>query len=307
MDPQQLQTFARHVIGSNLRRITASKSSIESFTTPAGDPGLFGPSSMAWRVHAHFTSMMVGGLSSLMVQALHPRALAAVWDHSDFRSNLKDRLGATAYFVAATTYGSQDMAMRAIERVNAIHAKVKGVDLNGQAYVANEEVLIRWVHLVEVVSFVDAYQALSGQPLTPEQVDQYIQEMTLVGHHLGAKELPTTYRATQHALTEFNDQLAYNERTRLVVQAIRAYPSEIWDQALIQLILKSAEHNLPAWASGMLGITQTCDLEVHLTRAALRLLSAPIQWALDQEGVAAVARQRVMPAHTHAHEHAHSV
>ena len=34
------------------------------------DPGLFGPDSAAWQVHAHFVAMMTGGLSSLMLQAL---------------------------------------------------------------------------------------------------------------------------------------------------------------------------------------------------------------------------------------------
>ena len=251
---------------------------------------------MAWRVHAHFTAMMVGGLSSLMVQALHPRALAAVWDHSDFRTNLKDRLGATAYFVAATTYGSEQMAKRAIERVNSIHAHVRGVDLKGQPYVANEPVLIRWVHLVEVLSFADAYQLLADQPLTSSELDQYIEEMTRVGHLLGAVDLPITYRATQDALMDFKGQLEYNERTRLIIQTIRSYPAEIWEQAFIQLMLKSAGHILPDWALHILGESKACALDVHLTRAALKIMSTPIQWTLDQEGVAAVSRQRVMHA-----------
>jgi uncharacterized protein (DUF2236 family) len=300
MDPQALQSMARQAIGQGLRRFTGSKSSMDAFAAPSGDPGLFGPTSVAWRVHAHFTAMMVGGLSSLMVQALHPRALAVVWDHSDFRTSLKDRLGATAYFVAATTYGSEAMAMRAIERVNTIHANVRGVDLKGQPYVANEPVLIRWVHLVEVISFVEAYQLLADTPLTSHQVDQYIQEMTRVGHLLGAVDLPTTYCGTQEALSGFKGQLEYNERTRLILQTIRSYPAEIWEQPFIQLMLKSAGHILPAWALDVLGESQACALDIHLTRAALKLMSTPIQWALDQDGVAAVSRQRAMhvPAHT---------
>jgi hypothetical protein len=66
-------------------------------------------------VHAHFVGMLVGGLSSLLLQALHPRALAAVWDHSNFRHNLKGRLGRTAYFVAITTYGGRDDAIKAMQ------------------------------------------------------------------------------------------------------------------------------------------------------------------------------------------------
>ena len=291
--------MAQQAIGERIRRLTGSKSSLDSFAVPPGDKGLFGPESMAWRVHAHFTAMMVGGLSSLMVQALHPRALAAVWDHSDFRTNLKDRLGATAYFVAATTYGSEQMAKRAIERVNSIHAHVRGVDLKGQPYVANEPVLIRWVHLVEVLSFADAYQLLADQPLTSSELDQYIEEMTRVGHLLGAVDLPITYRATQDALMDFKGQLEYNERTCMIIQTIRSYPAEIWEQALIQLMLKSAGHILPDWALHILGESKACTLDVHVTKVALKIMSTPIQWTLDQQGVAAVSRQRVMHASTY--------
>ena len=92
---QAIQALAIEAIGQRLRAVTGSRSSLEDFEGPPGDPGLFGPGSIAWRVHAHFTAMMVGGLSSLMVQALHPRALAAVWDHSNFRHNLRGRLGRT--------------------------------------------------------------------------------------------------------------------------------------------------------------------------------------------------------------------
>ncbi|MEY2621330.1 MAG: hypothetical protein RIT26_1150, partial [Pseudomonadota bacterium] len=166
---QHLRSFALQAIGQRVRAVAGSASALDDFKTPLGDPGLFGPQSMAWRVHAHFTAMMVGGLSSLMVQALHPRALAAVWDHSNFRHDLKARLGRTAYFVAATTYGGRAQALRVIDRVNAIHAGLRGTDPFGRPYVANDPELIRWVHLVEVLSFLDGYQHLSLTPLTPAQ------------------------------------------------------------------------------------------------------------------------------------------
>ncbi len=287
------QNLGRQLIGQGLRRFTGAKASMESFAIPAGDPGLLGPESVSWRVHAHFTSMMVGGLSSLMVQALHPRALAAVWDHSDFSTSLKDRLGATAFFVAATTYGGREMAMRSIERVNAIHAQVRGIDLQGQAYVANEPELIRWVHLVEVISFAQAYQHLAPQALSRPELDQYVAEMARIGHLLGAEDLPTNYADTHAALLAFKDQLAYNERTRLILQTIQAYPAQAHEQPFIQLVLQCAQHILPDWALPWLRVRPASSLEVQLTQTALVLISKPIQWALDQDGVAAVSKKRV--------------
>ena len=93
--------------------------------------------------------------------------------------------------ITATTYGSEAVALNAIRRVNTIHANIRGNDLQGQSYVANEPELIRWVHLVEVTSFLAAYQHLAKQPLSAQACDQYITEMARVGHLLGAVDLPS--------------------------------------------------------------------------------------------------------------------
>ena len=140
---ESVSDFAAQVIGERLRAITGSTSNLDDFKSPKGDRGLFGPESIVWKVHAHFTAMMVGGLSSLIVQSLHPRALSAVWDHSDFRNRLKERLGRTAYFVAATTYGSQALAMGAIHRVNAIHAQIHNSTAAAKGFIQSPNFWIR--------------------------------------------------------------------------------------------------------------------------------------------------------------------
>ncbi|WP_176115989.1 oxygenase MpaB family protein, partial [Burkholderia cepacia] len=96
------------------------------FSSPPGDPGLFGPEAVCWRVHGDFTSMMAGGIAALLLQALHPLALAGVWDHSSFRTDILGRLRRTATFVAGTTFGSQADALGLIARVRSIHDGVTG-------------------------------------------------------------------------------------------------------------------------------------------------------------------------------------
>jgi uncharacterized protein (DUF2236 family) len=290
---QTLQSVALQAIGQRVRALAGSASTLDDFKTPLGDPGLFGPQSMAWRVHEHFTAMMVGGLSSLMVQALHPRALAAVWDHSDFRHNLKARLGRTAYFVAATTYGGQAQARRAIERVNAIHAGLQGTDLSGRPYVANEPDLIRWVHLVEVVSFLTGFQHLSRSPLTPAQCDQYMAEMTQVGYMLGAADLPTTWQGTQDALRDYRSVLVCDARAREIVQLIRNYPADWLDRPFMALVLQAAFDVTPDWALALMGRPAACAVQQQLTRLGLMVSAEPVQWMLDQQGVAPTSRRRV--------------
>ena len=91
------------------------------FEHPPGDPGLFGPESVTWRVHGDFTSMLCGGVSALLLQMLHPLALAGVWDHSSFREDMLGRLRRTSQFVSCTTFGPTRDANALIEKVKSIH------------------------------------------------------------------------------------------------------------------------------------------------------------------------------------------
>lgn len=124
---------------------------------PPGDPGLFGPDSVIWRVHGDFTSMMCGGISALLLQMLHPAALAGVWDHSNFREDMMGRLRRTSQFIAVTTYGNSQDAQTLIDRVKRIHLKVSGVDSEGKPYAASDPHLLTWVHVAETSRFLAAH------------------------------------------------------------------------------------------------------------------------------------------------------
>ena len=82
------------------------------------EDGLLGPESVAWRVIGHPVSL-VGGLRSLIVQSLHPLAMAGVAQHSDYRRRPLDRLQRTSHYVAATTFGDRATAEAAAARVRA--------------------------------------------------------------------------------------------------------------------------------------------------------------------------------------------
>jgi len=298
--PESIANFALKEIGDRVRAMTGSKSNLDDFMSPKGDRGLFGPESIIWRVHANFTAMMVGGLSSLMVQSLHPRALSAVWDHSDFRNKLKDRLGRTAYFVAATTYGSEAMAMAVIRRVNTIHANIRGRDLQGRPYIANEPALIRWVHLAEASSFLNAYQHLSKRPLSEPDCDQYIFEMARIGHLLGAIDLPLTWQSTQAELAGYFNELRFDDRSREILRVVENYQTDLLDKPFMLLMLKAAFDVMPSWVLQLIEKQSSCRFQTQATKLALNFGSEPIQWMLDKQGVCAVARQRVNGSASHA-------
>lgn len=290
---QIVKPLAFNAIGKGLQNMTGASSSLEEFKLPIGDPGLFGPQSVTWKVHADFSAMMVGGLSSLMIQALHPRALAAVWDHSNFRHQLKARLGRTALFVAATTYGSVDLATKHVQRVNAIHAKIKGIDLKGQAYIANEPHLLRWVHLVETISFLNAYQHLALQPLCPSDCDRYVVEMNKVGEMLGATNLPLTFSDAKHAMTQYEPELVFDQRTRETLRSIESYSVDLTEKPFFALILSASFDIVPQWLLQKLQREAESCLRINTRRLALQIASKPVQWMLDEQGVSAVSRRRV--------------
>jgi uncharacterized protein (DUF2236 family) len=80
--------FIRSRIETQIMSLTGLSLGKLDLENPKGDPGLFGPDSVSWQVHGDFSSMLIGGISALMLQALHPLALAGVWDHSNFRQDM---------------------------------------------------------------------------------------------------------------------------------------------------------------------------------------------------------------------------
>ena len=150
------------------------------------DPGLFGPDSVTWRVHAD-PSMLVGGLRALLIQALHPLAMAGVDQHSDYKVDQWGRLRRTAEYVTTTTFGTTEEAERLGAIVRAVHARVRGVDPHtGREYRADDPELLAWVHNVEVHSFLTAYRRYGGR-LDRDDADRYVREMTRAAELVGLR------------------------------------------------------------------------------------------------------------------------
>lgn len=288
-----LEQPTRLFIAQRIRAITGSTNPPTLFLEPPGDPGLFGPTSVTWLVHAHFVSMLVGGLSSLLIQALHPGALAGVWDHSNFRTHLKARLGRTAYFIAATTYGGREMAHQAIDQVNRIHERIQGVRPDGSTYSARDPHLLKWVHLGETISFLNAYCTHGDTNLPQAARNLYFKEMVKVGELLGAQHLPTTQAQALDMLKSYQAELSFDDRAREILQVIDNFPTTKQDYLFVKLIIQAAYDALPEWVLALMQRQPNPLWKKKLTHAALALVTLPIDWALNTEGVAAHARRRM--------------
>ncbi len=182
---------------------------VDSVSDDEVDLGLFGPDSVSWRVHAE-PLVALGGLRSLYLQALHPRAVAGVVQNSRYKEDPWGRLERTGKYVATTIYGTTAQAERAGNRVRALHARLRATDpATGEVFRVDEDELLLWVHVTEVESFLDAARR-SGLHLTPEEADTYLTEQrrtaALIG--LDPQSVPGTVADVEDYYAEMRPKLA---------------------------------------------------------------------------------------------------
>lgn len=219
-----MESVRRH-IESQVLSLTGLAVGGVDFESPKGDPGLFGPDAACWKVHGDFSSMMIGGIGALLLQMLHPLALAGVWDHSNFRDDLLGRLRRTGQFISATTYGPLADAERLIERVRRIHESVIGQLPDGTPYSASDPDLLTWVHVAEVSSFLKSYLRYLNPDLPGSEQDRYYSEIALVAERLGARAVPRDRQQIAAYLEAMRPRLRCDERTREVVRILFNAPA----------------------------------------------------------------------------------
>jgi uncharacterized protein (DUF2236 family) len=257
------------------------------------DEGLFGPGSVTWRVGTDL-GRPVAGLRALLIQALHPLAMAGVDQHSDWRQDPVGRLAATSAYLATISYGDRAAAERAGARVRRIHEFVKGVDtVTGRPYEAGDPALLLWVHAALVESGLVACR-LFGTPLSPADSDRYVAEMVVAAELVGvpAGQVPASVAELDAYMTATRPELrctpaASESMAYLLAPAgMEDDLAEIWAD-----IRDGAVSALPDWAREMYGYTApplTPERQTEI-RQALGVLDAVF---LGEPGVLE-ARQRL--------------
>jgi len=246
------------------------------------DTALFPPDSMIWRVHGDVVSMMVGGVSALLLQMLHPAVLAGVWDHSNFRTDMLGRLRRTARFIAATTYGERAEAETAIARVRAVHSHIGGTLPDGTPYRADDPSLLAWVHVSEAWSFLAAWQHYGDRRLTLAQEDLYYAEFASIGSALGADALPRNRASTNQALRDMQPALIADGRTREVARLVLDQtPGNPLAIPLQRTIAQAAVDLLPSWARRLHGLHASPVFMRPVVRSGTRQMAKTLRWAFD--------------------------
>lgn len=258
------------------------------------DQGFFGPASLTWRVSTDLATP-VAGLRSLLMQALHPLAMAGVDQHSGWRRDPVGRLAATSAYMATISFGERAAAERAAARVRHIHQHVRGVDtVTGQPYDASDPTLLLWVHAALVDSTIVACR-LFGTPLSAGDADRYVAEMVAAAELVGVPGalVPANGAELERYITSIRPSLRCTRAARESMAYLLDLPGLDEDIAAIwQDVRDGAVAALPAWARQMYGFSAADSLTAARRseiRQALGVLDAAF---LGEPGVLE-ARQRL--------------
>ncbi len=244
--------------------------------------GLFPEHAVARRVHGDVATMMIGGISALLLQMLHPGALGGVWDHSNFRADMLGRLRRTARFIAMTTYGQTEDAEAAIMRVRTVHDRVNGTLPDGTPYSANDPHLLNWVHVTELISFLAAWRRYREPNMTRSDQDRYFAENAVVAERLGARDVPADKAMAERFLRDVRSELLVDARVREISAALLAHRAQKPAlQPVVDLLMRSGQDVLPDWAQRLHGV-RWMPGERSAVRIGSRGLTRTIGWAMTE-------------------------
>lgn len=267
----------------------------------AEDLGYFGPGSVTWRVLAD-PAASVGGITALFLQALHPRAMAGVAEHSDFATNFWPRLQRTAQYVTMVGFGTRAEVDAAAARVRAVHQHVRGVDpVTGAPYAADDPDLLRWIHVSEVASLLDATRR-GGLPLTDPEAERFLAEQVRAAELVGLHDVPTDRAAVAAYFEQVRPELRASPMARRASLRLALPPLPLRIElttpvrALWTTVAGLAFALLPRWARRIYGLPglPTTDLAATAMLRGLRagMLQLPDRWRHGPIVAGALARAR---------------
>jgi len=250
------------------------------------DGGYFGPDSAAWAVHGS-TATLVAGIQSLLIQSLHPGAMAGVHDHSDYAREPLSRLAGTIRWIFTLTYGDTAAAQAACSRVLKIHRHITGRYTTAAAeevqYSANDPDLLRWVHL----AFIEAFLASSryvGGPM-PGGPDSYVADWAVAGHLMRVNNPPLTERELHQQLAAFTPELRYDHRVADTVAFLKNPPLPRSQQLGYRILFASAVAAMAPEYRALLRLDTPRVGRVRLpVRTAAKVVLAVVRWGLGTPG-----------------------
>jgi uncharacterized protein (DUF2236 family) len=258
--------------GAHERRVVAVE---------ASGPHWFAPDRPIRRVHAD-AAMFIGGIRAVLLQSLHPLAMAGVAIHSGYRSDPLGRLQRTGEFLGVTTFGTADQAEAIVARVRRIHERVHGTLPDGRTYAASDPHLLRWVHVAEADSFLSAYQRYGSEPLDQAGRDGYVQDLAVVGSALGVVDPPLTEAEMRSQLASFRGELEGSPAAREAARFILLRPPlPLAARPGYAVLAAAAVGLLPWWARWPLRLPLLPVSEATLVRVSGVAVTRTVRWLMQ--------------------------
>ena len=227
--------------------------------------------------------MFIGGIRALLLQSLHPLAMAAVAGHSGYRGDPWGRLQRTSYFLAVTTFGQAADAQEAIARVRAVHRHVTGTASDGRPYTAADPHLLTWVHIAEADSFLRAHTRFGAQPLDQAGRDGYVADLARIGAALGVPDPPRTEAELAVRINQYQAELAATAQAREAARfLLLSPPLPVIARAPYGVLAAAAVSLLPGWARRPLRLPRLPVTEAAVVRPAGHAMMHAIRWAITE-------------------------
>jgi uncharacterized protein (DUF2236 family) len=252
------------------------------FTTPRADEGYFGPDSVTWRVHQD-ASMLIGGIRALLLQSMHPLAMAGVAQHSSYNTDPFGRLRRTSAFVADVSFGSKPEADAAVAMVRSVHTRVVGTAPDGRPYSANDPHLMAWVHHALIDSFLRTHQQYGARPLNPTDADAYVAEQAGLAERMGANE-PAPARSVAELkswLTAIRPELQATRSARDAAFFLLTVPMGPMTGPYA-ILLGAAISSLPTFVRRGLWLPTSRLATLAVVEPAATLVTKTLAWAMSR-------------------------
>jgi len=234
------------------------------------DEGWFGPGSAVWEVHSGIPTV-VAGIRALLMQTLHPGAMAGVHDHSRYREDPLGRLAGTVRWVLTTSFADRAQATAGCAWVSRLHDKVQGeyaaTDGASRPYAAADADLIGWVHCVFADAFIGSHETWGGQ--VPGGSDQYVLEWAKAGELMGMQNPPKTRAELDAAIASYLPVLRHDERVDEAVRWLKSPPLGRGVGPAYRVLFAGAVASLPDQYRAMLGLRRPRWPAIALTGLAL--------------------------------------
>jgi uncharacterized protein (DUF2236 family) len=233
-----------------------------------------------WRVQAD-ASMFVAGIRALLLQSLHPLAMAGVAGHSGYQGDPWGRLQRTSTFLATTTFGTIEDAEALIAKVRGIHEHVRGTSADGRPYAASDPHLLKWVHIAEADSFLRTHQRYGLTPLTPAEADRYVAQLCVVATRVGVIDPPTTVSGLDAAVDSYRSELQGTASAREAARFLLLHPPLPWSaRPGYGALAGAAVALLPRWARQPLALPYLPRSEQAIALPVGGVATTVIRWAL---------------------------